>query len=163
MRADDRAAKQMDELAGVASCYLLTVAVFDPLEGRMWAWRTSRARRRPRPTLVRQPSPRAHSRRDLRRMRRRTKASDHRRMPTAVARGLRTRLDPLPARPPALHQNHRASDPVRARSQPQIPPLPSTRPQPPSPRPTRLPRQPSRPHLLGITTGYPCPSDALTG
>jgi hypothetical protein len=100
----------------------------------------SAARRRPRPTLVRQPGPRAHSQRDPRRMRHRPKASDHLRMPAAVARRLRTRLVSLSDRPPALHQNHRTMDPVLARPQPQIPPIPTTRPQPPSPRPTRLPR-----------------------
>jgi IS30 family transposase len=44
------------------------------LSGR---WRTSRARRRPRATLVRGPGPRARPRRGPRRMRRRTKTSDH--------------------------------------------------------------------------------------
>src|SRR6201998_1068858 len=42
-----------------------------------------RARRRPRPTLVRRPGPRARLRRDPRRMRRRPKTSHHLRMPTA--------------------------------------------------------------------------------
>jgi Integrase core domain len=40
-------------------------------------WRTSRARRRPRATLVRGPGPRARPRRGPHRMRRRTKTSDH--------------------------------------------------------------------------------------
>jgi Protein of unknown function (DUF3024) len=40
-------------------------------------------------------------------MRRRPKTSDHLRMPTALARGLRARLDPIPDRPAALHQDHR--------------------------------------------------------
>ncbi len=60
-------------------------------------------------------SPRAHSQRDPRRMRHRPKTSDHLRMPAAAARGLRTRLDSLSDRPPALHQNHRTMDSVLAR------------------------------------------------
>jgi hypothetical protein len=72
-------------------------------------------------------------------------------MPTALARGLRARLDPVPDRLPALHQGHRAMDPVLARPEPEIPPLQTSRSQPPSPRPTRPRRRPSRPHLLGIT------------
>ena len=38
-------------------------------------------------------------------MRRRPKVSDHLRMPTALARGLRPRLDSIPDRPAALHQS----------------------------------------------------------
>src|SRR5271157_3091224 len=114
-------------------------------------WRTSRARRRPRATLVRRPGPRARSRRDARRMRHHPKTSDHLRMPTALARGLWARLDPIPDRPAALHQDHRTVDAVLARPEPEIPPLPPARPQPTIPRPARLPRRTSRPHLLGLT------------
>src|SRR5258708_35813027 len=63
--------------------------------------------------------------RDPRRMRSRRKASDHLRMPAALARGCQTRLDPLPNRPIALHQDHRSVDPVLARPEPEIPPAPT--------------------------------------
>jgi len=69
--------------------------------------------------------------RDPRRMRSRPKASDHLRMPAALARGCQTRLDPLPNRPIALHQDHRSVDPVLARPEPEIPPH---QPLDPSPR-----------------------------
>jgi len=71
-------------------------------------------------------------------------------MPAALARRLRPRLDPIPDRPPALHQNDRVIDAALARPEPEIPPLRTSRPQSPSPRPARLPRRPSRPHLLGL-------------
>ena len=74
--------------------------------------------------------------RDPCRMRRHLKASDHLRMPSALVRGPWVGLDPVPHRPSALHQSHRSMGPVPAGPQPQITPIPTTRTQPPNPRPT---------------------------
>jgi len=72
------------------------------------------------------------------------------RVPTPLARRPRPRMDPVPDRTPAPHQDHRPLDAVLARPEPQVPPLPAPGPQSPRPGPPRLPRQTRRPHLLGI-------------
>src|ERR1700736_4158593 len=96
-------------------------------------------------------------------MRHRPKASDDLRMPTALARGPWTRVDPIPDHALALHYDHGSLDAVLARPEPEISPLSISGSQPPGARPPRPPRQQRRSDLLGITPGYSRPSDALTG
>ena len=91
----------------------LAAAVVGCDHGR-YGRRTSRTRRRAGTALVRPAGPRPRPWGNPHRMRRHPTTSDHLRMPTTLARGLRPGLDPLPHRAPALHQNHRTMDAVLA-------------------------------------------------
>lgn len=88
-------------------------------------------------------------------MRTRDTAYHHRRTPRTLAGRRGARLDQLPHRQAAVHQDGQPLDAVMARPQPPIPRLRPTASIPPRRRRANRDRSRSDPHLLGLTVPAP--------